>query len=270
MAPAPVNNPRGMPMSKDPAKDFGPIADDYVFFETHATEPAEDARAYVEQLAGVVPAEGPIRLLDFGCGSGTFSLRFLHQVGWPSSRLRLTLVEPVESVRRLAVGRLAACSDHPVVDWPALPGGTKDGFDVVLANHVFYYVPALPTQLAALVDAMTPQGIFVTAIAARTNALVEFWLAGFRLLGREAPYNTSEDVEAALQQSGAAYQKQAVPYRLEFPDTEANRMRILRFLLAEHLGQMPHRPLLEMFDQYASSGRITMQTASDHYTIRPK
>ena len=87
-------------------------------------------------------------------------------------------------------------------------------------------------------------GIFVTAIAARTNALIEFWIIGFRLLGREIPYNTSEDVETALQELGADYQKQQVAYELTFPDTEENRMRIIRFLLADHLAQMPHRPLL--------------------------
>jgi trans-aconitate 2-methyltransferase len=255
-------------MSKDPAKDFGPIADDYAFFETHATEAEEDSRAYVERLAGVVPAEGPIRLLDFGCGSGAFSLRFLRQAGWPSTRLRLTLVEPVDSARRQACARLATFSDYPVVDWQALPGGTKDSFDVVLANHVLYYVPALPAHLAGLIDALTPNGVFLTAIASRTNALIEFWIAGFHLLGREVPYNTSEDVEAALQRSGAAYQRREVPYDLAFPDTEADRMRILRFLLADHLAQMPHRPLLDLFDRYASSGRIRIQTASEHFTVR--
>jgi hypothetical protein len=31
-------------MTKSPAKDFGPIADDYAFFETHATEAERDAQ----------------------------------------------------------------------------------------------------------------------------------------------------------------------------------------------------------------------------------
>jgi hypothetical protein len=67
------------PMSKNPAKDFAPIADDYAFFETHATEAANDSEAYVQRLAGSVPAAGPIRLLDFGCGSGTFTANFLSR-----------------------------------------------------------------------------------------------------------------------------------------------------------------------------------------------
>jgi len=257
-------------MSKNPTKDFGPIADDYAFFETHATEAEQDARAYAERLAGIVASEGTIRFLDFGCGSGSFTARLLEQARWPRGRLRLMLVDPAESARRQAVARLSGYSDRPAVDSATLPGGTTGGFEIVLANHVLYYVPELQRQLAGLIDALSPSGVFVTAIAARTNALIEFWIAAFRLLGQEIPYNTSEDVEAELQQSGAAYEKRKVPYELAFPDTKENRMRIIRFLLAEHLAAMPHRPLLDLFDQYALSGWIKVRTASDHFTIRPK
>jgi hypothetical protein len=182
--------------------------------------------------------------------------------------LQLTLVEPVESVRRLAVERLAGFTAHPLADAATLNDGTLGRFEIVLSNHVLYYVSGLQSQLAGLVNALSPGGVFVTAIASRTNALVEVWIAGFRLLGRESPYNTSEDVEAGLRQLGAAYQKVVVPYQVTFPDTELNRMRILRFLLAEHLEHMPRRPLLDLFDRHAESGWIKIQTASDHFTVR--
>jgi SAM-dependent methyltransferase len=255
-------------MSKNPAKDFGPIADDYAFFETHSTEPEQDSRAYVEQLGPIVPREGTIRMLDFGCGSGTFTARFLRLVGWPAARVHLTLVEPVETARRHAVARLACSSGHLIVDLPSLPADAAGRFDVVLANHCLYYVPELQNQLAALIGALSPAGVFVTAIAPRSNALIEFWTRGFGLLGREIPYNISEDVEAALEQLGAAYEKQQVPYELIFPDSEENRMRIIRFLLAEHLAEMPLGPLLDLFDQYAHSGGINIRTTCDHYAIR--
>ena len=257
-------------MSKNPAKDFGPIADDYAFFETHATEAANDSEAYVERLAGIVPAAGPIRIMDFGCGSGTFTARFLDRAGWPRARLRLTLVEPVEAARRQAVARTAGYSDHPAVDSATLPGGRPSSFEVILANHSLYYVSGILSQLARLIDALAPAGAFMTAVASRTNALIEFWIAGFGLIGREIPYNTSEDVEAGLQQSGAVYEKQQVPYALTFPDTEENRMRIIRFLLAEHLVEIPQRPLLDLFDRYSLSGQIKIETASDHFTIRSR
>jgi SAM-dependent methyltransferase len=255
-------------MSNNPAKDFGPIADDYAFFETHSTEAENDSRAYLDRLASNVPAEGTIRLLDFGCGSGTFTARFLHHSNWPPARLQLTFVEPVESARRQAVARLAGYTAHPAAHSPTLSPGARGNFDIVLANHVFYYVPQLQSQLARLIDSLSAAGVFVTAIASRTNALVQIWIAGFGLLGKEIPYNTSEDVEACLQHSGIVVQKRQVPYELAFPDSEENRMRILRFLLAEHLAQLPQRPLLDLFDRYARSGWIRIDTGSDHYMIR--
>jgi SAM-dependent methyltransferase len=255
-------------MSKNPAKDFGPIADDYAFFERHATEAEQDARAYADRLAGVMPADGPIRMLDFGCGTGTFTARFLDQVGWPQARLRLTLVEPGDAARHQAVTRLVGYSEHPEADRAALTAEVGASFDVVLSNHVLYYVPGLRGELARLIGALSPAGVFVTAIASRTNALIQFWVAAFGWLGLEIPYITAEDVEAALQKLGADYQKQEVAYQLTFPDTDENRMRILRFLLAEYLDGLPHQPLLDLFDQYAHAGQIRIRTASDHFSIR--
>ena len=157
------------PMSKNPAKDFGRIADDYAFFESHATQAEHDSRAYVDRLAGIVPAEGTIRLLDFGCGSGTFTARFLQQASWPRARLQLTLVEPVESVRGQAVARLAGYTEYPLVDSATLPSGAIASFDIVLANQVLYYVPELRSQLARLIDASSPAGVLISAIAAHSE-----------------------------------------------------------------------------------------------------
>jgi trans-aconitate 2-methyltransferase len=255
-------------MGTSPEKDFGPIADDYAFFERHATEAEEDARAYLEPLRAVIPADGTVRMLDFGCGTGTFTARLLAQTGWPPERLQLTLVEPQESRRSQAAARLAQFTHASLHESASLPDGLAGRFNVVLANHVLYYVPDLRAHLAKLIDSLSPPGIFLCAIAARTNALIQFWITGFGLLGREIPHHTSEQVEAALKELNANYEKQQVPYILSFPDTTENRMRIIRFLLAEHLAKIPHGPLIELFDQYADSRRINMQTASDHFTIR--
>jgi len=255
-------------MSKDPAKDFGPIAADYAFFEEHSTEGEQDSRAYVALLGHTVPSDGPIRMLDFGCGSGTFTSRLLKLVSWPPQRLELSLLEPVESQRRLAVSRVAGSTQHPVMELATLPAGLREKFDVVIANHVFYYVDNLKDQLKLLIAALTPTGMFLTAIAGQANALIEFWALGFGLLNRDIPYNMSENVEQALKELGADYQKQPIPYELSFPDSDENRMKIIRFLLANHLAEMPQRPLLDLFDKYREAGRIVIRTASDHFTIR--
>lgn len=254
-------------MSTNAAKDFDSIADDYAFFEQHATEAQEDARAYLSEVAGLKPASGVTRMLDFGCGSGAFTMRFLELAGWPPERLRLTLVDPAVSVRRQAVARLTPYTAAPIVDSDELPAGLGGGFEVVLSNHALYYVTDLQATLSRLIEALAPTGVLLAATAARTNALIEFWIAGFKLLGREVPYNTSEDVERVLQALGTEYRKHRVPYELTFRDTEENRMRIIRFLLADHLAEMPLPPLLEMFDRYTRAGRIEIHTESDHFTL---
>ena len=255
-------------MSKNPAKDFGLIADSYAFFETHATEAEQDAAAYAMLLAEIVPADETIRMLDFGCGSGSFTARLLDKICWPPERLRLTLVEPVASARQQAVARLTGFSDTTIAESAMLPDGFVGCFDVVLANHVLYYVSELVDHLRKLVDALSPSDVFLMAIAGRANALIQFWIAGFGLLGREIPYNTSEDVEAALRDLGARYAKHEVAYELTFPDTEQNRMHIFHFLLADYLASMPRKPLLDLFDPYTKDGRIEIRTASDHFTIQ--
>jgi SAM-dependent methyltransferase len=209
-----------------------------------------------------------VNMLDFGCGSGTFTVRFLEHTGWSPERLRLTLVEPAESVRREAVARLASFTASPLVESPALPIGLSERFDIVLANHVFYYVPNLDDTLGKLITALAPTGVGLVAISPRTNVLRKFWIAAFKLLGREMPYNASEDIEVALQTLNANYEKYPVPYELSFPDSIENRMRIIRFLLADHLAELPQQLLLEWFDQYSHAGRIEIQTESDHYTLR--
>lgn len=254
-------------MSENPAKDFGAIADDYSFFEQHATEAQADVRAYAEELRARLPATGVVRMLDFGCGTGTFTERFLDELGWPPERVALTLVEPVDSVRRQAVERLASRSGTPIAESATLPAAGVGPFALILANHVFYYVPNLRAELAKLVDSLAARGTFVTAIAGRSNVLIEFWIAAFRELGRDVPYHVAEDVEEALQELGASYDKRPVAYELVFEDSEANRMRILRFLLADHLPLLRREFLLGLFDRYARDGRIEIRTASEHLLI---
>jgi SAM-dependent methyltransferase len=257
-------------MSKNPAKDFDEIASDYAFFEQHTTEAQEDARAYQAQVATIESADRIVNMLDFGCGSGIFTVRFLEHTGWPPERLRLTLVEPAESVRHEAVARLARFTASPLVESPALPSTVTERFDIVLANHVFSFVPNLEDTLNQLIATLAPTGVFLIAIGARANVLREFLIAAFKLLDREMPYNTSEDFEVALHALDANYEKCQVPYELSFPDSVENRMRIIRFLLADHhLAQLPQQLLLERFDQFSHAGRIDIRVKeNNHYVLR--
>src|SRR5215813_5071187 len=103
------------------SKNFGPIRDDYLFFEEHATEAAEDLHAYMLHVHALVTQSGPIRMLDFGSGSGRFAGQFLALARFPRERLWLSLVEPEEGYRRQALAHLQPFTAHPVQAWPVLP-----------------------------------------------------------------------------------------------------------------------------------------------------
>jgi trans-aconitate 2-methyltransferase len=249
----------------DPSKDFTPIRDDYDFFADNSTEADADLDAYAERLRSFDPPAGPVRMLDFGCGPGSFTARFLDRAGWGADRLDLALVEPSAAYRRQAVGRLGAMTRRPIRAWAALPPDSGAAFDVILSNHALYYVPELEEALDRLVRAMAPRGLFLAAVAGRDNALVDLWFCGFPLVGRPVPYHTAEDVGAALARRGRAFERRDVRYELHFPDTEGNRLKILRFLFGEHLAALPRAVVLGFFDRYASAGRVEMRTGNVQY-----
>jgi trans-aconitate 2-methyltransferase len=252
----------------DPSKDFTPIRDDYEFFAENSTEAAADLDAYAGRLRSFDPPAGTVRMLDFGCGPGSFTARFLGRLGWVPDRLDLALVEPSAAYRRQAVERLGAMTGRPVRAWDALAPDSLGAFDLILSNHALYYVPELPATLERIVKALGPGGLFLAAVAGRDNALVDLWFRGFPLIGQPVPYHTAEDVEGALTGLGVAFERRDVGYELSFPDTEGNRLKILRFLFGEHLAGLPRDELLGFFGRYASAGRVEVRTGDVQYYVK--
>ncbi|WP_442499306.1 class I SAM-dependent methyltransferase [Methylobacter sp. sgz302048] len=250
------------------SKDFGPIRDDYLFFEEHSTEAAEDLLAYMPHVHVRTAGSGPIHMLDFGCGSGRFSRQFLALARLPPERLRLSLVEPEPGYLRQALKQLQPFSAHPAQAWPALPPGLEVRFDLVLANHVFYYVPRLDEVLARILRALTPTGLFLAAIAGQKNRLIQFATYCFTLINMPYPYHTAEDFEASLDRQGEVYRKQAMHYELAFPDAEENRLKIMRFLMGDYFDEIPRQPMMDLFSPYARAGRIAIKTGHEQFVIQ--
>lgn len=257
-------------MTPTAVKDFGPIREDYAFFEAHSDEAEADLARYRAPAAALLRArgEGPFRLLDFGCGAGAFSARFLAGLGCPPERLELTLVEPEPRALGAAARALAGFSASPLAAHPALPAGGIGPFDLVLANHSLYYVEALEALVPRLLGALAPGGVLLAAFAGRENALVGMWEAGFGWLGEPVPYNTAERLDALLAARGLAAEGRLARYRLRFPDCETNRWRVLRFLFAEHAGRLPAGRALALFEPHARAGFIELPVAHRHFVLR--
>ena len=164
-------------------------------FATHSTESESDLDAYAERLRSFSPPAGPIRMLDFGCGPGSLTGRFLERAAWGQDRLDLALVEPSVAYRQQAVERLGAMTDRPVRAWGELPVGLVRGVRSDPRQPCPLLRPrARETALGRIVRALDPDGPFLTAIADRDNFLIDLWFRCFQLLRQPRPYQTSEDV----------------------------------------------------------------------------
>jgi SAM-dependent methyltransferase len=186
----------------------------------------------------------------------------------PPERLQLALVEPDDVYRHQAVERLQSCTTQPVRAWPAFPSHLHACFDLVLVNHVLYYVPDLNGTLSALLRALATPGLFLTAMGGRANALYQYCLRCFNVLGRPFPFWISEDCEDALARLGEAYDQAEVSYELAFRDSEEHRLRLGRFLMGSAYHAVPRRALLEGFDPYSHAGQIVMSLVHQHFIVR--
>ncbi len=206
-------------------------------------------------------------MLDFGCGEGRFLAQLLSALRISAENLQLSLAEPVEIYRQQAAERVRQFSAHPLRVWPALPPDLNGCFDLVLANHSLYYVPNLETTVSPLWRSLSSSGLFLCALAGQENLLIQFWNHCFGLIGEKVPYHTAEDLESALLNQCVAHCTENVTYDLAFPDSEENRLHIMRFLLGSHFQAVPRGEMLAAFDRHRVAGRIAMRISHQHFIV---
>jgi len=252
----------------DRSKDFSPIHADYAFFLEHSTEAAADLRGHLPFLAPLATSGKTIRLLDFGCGDGLFSSRLLSEARFDPHRLLLTLVEPDAGYLRQARGRVQPFATEPPAAQASLPPDRHNFFHLALANHVLYYVDDLKNTVRQILETLTPGGLFLISLAGKENALVHLLDRAFATMAEPQPYHMAEDLEGALTALRRKFEKHRLDYQMVFPDLEENRLRVLRFLLGEHLIRMDRGEMLKLFDLYARDGNIIIQTHHYQFVIR--
>ena len=177
-------------------------------------------------------------------------------------------MEPDATYRQQAVDRLQTCTPHPIQAWPELPPHLLACFEIILANHVLYFVPDLEETLSAILRALAAPGPFLGAMAGRANGLAQFCRRCFELIGKPFPFWTSEDLEAALASLGVTSCAEDVHYELAFPDTEEHRLSMGRFLVGSDDDPVSQRAILEGFDPYANAGKVVMPLMHKHFMVR--
>lgn len=252
----------------DTSNSFEAIHDDYAFFEDHSSEAAADIRGYLPHLQQLAADASTIRFLDFGCGPGNFTAKLLAQAQLPPERLQLTLVEPDAGYLQQAAVRLQPFTTHPIHTYFPLPADLSAPFDIALSNHVLYFVPDLRQAISAILNALAKPGLFLASMAGFPSFLIQLWMAGFEQLATPLPYYTAEDLEHLLAEMAIPFQTQRIEYQINFPDSTANRMHILRFLLSAHLGQLDQQALLARFEPYKQGERLIIPTTHQQFIVK--
>lgn len=112
-----------------------------------------------------IPYRGEGRLLDFGCGNGTF-LRRMASVGWDATGLDIG-ADAVAAVEASGIPAFQGTLPHP-----ALPPGA---FDVITMRQSLEHVPEPRPVLKAAFDLLRPGGCLVIDIPNYDSWEVEYF-----------------------------------------------------------------------------------------------
>jgi SAM-dependent methyltransferase len=250
-------------MPEPTLKSFAPLHDDYAFFERHVSESEATLAAWLPLVQNRWSAP---KALDFGAGSGSFTSKFLERAAF-GPRLQLTLVEPDDGFRSQAQRALAGFCDTPIRVWPLLDRDLGPSFDLIFSHHVLYYVPNLEQTLARLCAALRPDGRMLLVQGGDGNGMNQLVFAAFAKLGAQSPYNYSESTHTLLRDLGVPLRVQAISSVLDFPDSREGRLRILRFLLGEHLARLSQEEALALFDHFRHGDRIRIESRDELFVV---
>jgi SAM-dependent methyltransferase len=248
-------------------KAFDSIHEDYLFFGNHSTEAGELRKAMLPILRERAKAEH-FRWLDFGCGSGGFLRSLLEALGRPATATDLALVdvdlgyldEAREKVSEFTTSEVARATS------PEELGGA---FDLITSKHALYYVKDLRTTVRTLCGLLKPGGLALFILGGKEKHLSGLWESAYASRNLPVPYYRSEDVAHEIEAAGFTCETRSVNSILRFPDSQENRLKILRFLFAGNTAGMTPESLLPLLDPMKQDGDIVIGSTCSFFLVSP-
>jgi SAM-dependent methyltransferase len=175
-----------------------------------------------------VAACKPKRVLDVGCGLGSFAERFSKELGAD--------VKAIDTSTRMVELTRARGIDAQVVDVEQLPFADGE-FDCVFAGWVLYHVPALEKALAECARVLEPGGRLVASSYFENN-MSELWGLIEGLGPRDQlSFSHTNGVEL-LQKHFAKVGARDIEASVVFPDTASMREFVASTIDRAHLAPM--------------------------------
>lgn len=250
-------------MSEVTRKPFSEIESDYQFFVDHSNEAAQ-VLAYVENEVRFRCESAPsaLRLLDYGCGDGKFSACLTGALRGMKNEIHVSLVEPSAGYLEQASSRF---SEPGFLQQSAKSIREIRGtFDLILANHVLYYVNDLKQCLRDLESVAEMNSVAWVTLGNERNSLIQICSAAHRMLDRAYPFYQSKDLETLLQKEARVYKKTEVTSQLQCQDREENRLKLLRFILGREINASNFLCLL---DPFVKKDQIVLPLHDDVFSV---
>lgn len=220
-------------------KSFAGIHDAEAFFHTVSNEREADARGVAKALTDHLGHRPTLKLLDFGGGDGRFMRHLVKCLNRPPADLHIAVVDLDQEYLSAYVARVQPATRSKIRTYSALP--CDDQYDAVIANHVLYYVPSMADWLQGAHTALAPHGLCCVTMGSSQTPMGQLWNNLFASVGSASPYLGSSDLEQQLVATDLQFGVFSVPFRIQFEDTAANRLQLLRFLLGNNLEAVaPH------------------------------
>jgi SAM-dependent methyltransferase len=248
-------------------KSFDHIHEDYLFFGRHSTEGNELAKTMLPILCERAKGER-LRWLDFGCGSGEFFRGLLAALDRPAATTDLALVdvdrgyleEAREKVAGFTAGEVAAATS---------PEELEGAFDLITSKHALYYVKDLRSTLRALGGLLKPGGLALFILGGKENHLSGLWESAYAARNLPVPYYRAEDLACEIEAAGFPFETRRVTSTLRFPDSQENRLKILRFLFAGNSAGLTPESLLPLLDPMKQDGDIVIGSICSLFLVSP-
>lgn len=250
-------------------KDFSNILDAYNFFKEHSTEYEANRCEVVLMLEQSNLLKKGISILDFGSGDGEFLSDLYTKIDFNKFDPRLYIYEPVEYNQESAKLKLSSVGYDSLTVLENVDDFPEATLDLILVNHVLYYVENLGHTISTLISKLDKNGQLWILMASDDNSLIKLWGAFFEKLGMKIPYFLTADLKFILENKFIEYsQTKKIKSAFRFINSPENRNHMARFLLGNYSNQFDDETIKETISSYEKNDEIDLPLCDILFMIR--
>ncbi|KPJ68092.1 MAG: hypothetical protein AMJ43_01425 [Coxiella sp. DG_40] len=249
-------------------KDFTSIISEYTFFQEHSTEHKSILCQMKTKFksADYLKKNG-IRILDFGGGDGELLKDLYKQCNLAEFSPFLYLLEPVEKYQNEARDKLIKEGYEGLKILSKIEECEDNSLDLILVNHVLYYVKDLNETVTKLLNKLNSNGKLWIVIGNDKNTLIKLWKEIFVRFMEDSPYFLKEDLEKVLTGKEVCILESEVNSIFEFENTVENRGKMMRFLLGKYATLIKDEVIRKMTESYEKGNHLKLPLVDSFISI---